>query len=62
MKETYTRIEMLAFDVTEDELVAAENGDAENGDAENGDVKCICFPWVSFFFFLLPLVFLILFL
>ena len=45
MKETYTRIEMLGFDVTEDELVSAENGDAENG-----DVKCICFPWVRIFF------------
>ena len=39
MKETYTRSEMLDFEVTEDELVSAENG----------DVKCICFPWVRIF-------------
>jgi hypothetical protein len=40
MKETYTRSEMLAFEVTEPELMAAVNGEG----------KCICFPWVRICF------------
>ena len=67
MKETYTRSEMLAFEVTEDELVSAgtEADTKAKLLAANIELrkqsKCICFPWVRIFFFLLPVVFLILF-
>jgi hypothetical protein len=56
MKETYTRSEMLAFEVTEDELVDAETEAGKKAKlfAENRDIreqsKCFCFPWVRIFF------------
>jgi hypothetical protein len=56
MKETYTDTEMLAFDVTEDELVSAKSEADKKAKllATNVELrkesKCICFPWVRIFF------------
>jgi hypothetical protein len=55
MKETYTRSEMLAFEVTEDELVSAESEADKKAKDCAADIeqrkqsKCICFPWVRIF-------------
>jgi len=67
MKETYTRSEMLVFEVAEDELVDAETEAGKKAKlfAEKHEIrkqsKCLCFPWVRIFFSLFIALFLILF-